>query len=166
MKTFELHYPMIQFLIIEGFGGKRALGFLLKSELCQKLSRLKAVSLLSSVSHVRERASSGKAVRREKRGQQPKKIKERLPAQPEPMKYALASQHKNTIGWCVKRWQQTVNNQNHWQVDNFFHNNTTFESWFLPASTLSPITWSCNIQISRRFKHMKWFPFAPLCMLS
>ena len=33
------------------------------------------------------------------------------------MKHALASQRKNTIGWCVKRWQQTVNNRNHWQVD-------------------------------------------------
>ena len=43
--------------------------------------------------------------------------KKRLPAQPEPMKYALASQRKNTIGWCVKGWQQTANNRNHWQVD-------------------------------------------------
>ena len=24
---------------------------------------------------------------------------------------------QNTIGWFVKRWQQTVNNRNHWQVD-------------------------------------------------
>ena len=64
-----------------------------------------------------ERASSGEAARREKRGRQPEKKKDRLPAQPEPMKYALASQRKNTIGWCVKRWQQTVNNRNHWQVD-------------------------------------------------
>ena len=43
--------------------------------------------------------------------------KKRLPAQPELMKYALASQRKNTIGWCAKRWQQTVNNRNHWQID-------------------------------------------------
>ena len=24
---------------------------------------------------------------------------------------------QNTIGWCVNRWQQTVNHRNHWQVD-------------------------------------------------
>ena len=24
---------------------------------------------------------------------------------------------QNTIGWFVKRWQQTVSNRNHWQVD-------------------------------------------------
>ena len=64
-----------------------------------------------------ERASCSKAVRREKRGRKPEKRKERLPAQPEPMKYALAWQRKNTIGWCVKRWQQNVNNRNHWQAD-------------------------------------------------
>ena len=57
-------------------------------------ARLRAVSLFSSVSHVRERASSGEAARREKRGRQPEKKEERLPAQLEPMKFALASQRK------------------------------------------------------------------------
>ena len=38
----------------------------------------------------------------------------RLPAKPEPMKYALASQLKNTIGGWVKRWQQPVNNRKWW----------------------------------------------------
>ena len=33
------------------------------------------------------------------------------------MKYALASQRKNTIGWCMKRWQQNFNNRDHWQAD-------------------------------------------------
>ena len=64
----------------------------------QVFTRLRAVSLFSSVSHVCERASSGEAARRKKQGRQPEKKKERLPAQPEPMKYALASQRKNTIG--------------------------------------------------------------------
>ena len=81
--------------------------------------RLRAVSLFCSVSHTREGSSRGEAAsaRRKKRERQPEKRKERLPAQPEPMKYALASLSKNTIGWCVKRWQQTVNNRNYWQVD-------------------------------------------------
>ena len=42
------------------------------------------------------------------------------------MKYALASQSKNTIGGCVKRWQQTVNNRNHWQVDDGWSTAGTF----------------------------------------
>ena len=29
---------------------------------------------------------------------------------------------QNTIGWFVKRWQQTVNNRNHWQVDDGWSN--------------------------------------------
>ena len=37
--------------------------------------RLQAASLFSSVSHARERASSGEAARREKRGRQPEKKK-------------------------------------------------------------------------------------------
>ena len=36
--------------------------------------RLRAVSLFSLVSHARERASSGEAVRREKRGRQPSRL--------------------------------------------------------------------------------------------
>ena len=64
-----------------------------------------------------ERVSCSEAVRSEKRGRKPEKRKERLPVQAEPMKYALAWQRKNTIGWCVKRWQQNVNNRNHWQAD-------------------------------------------------
>ena len=68
--------------------------------------RLRAVSLFSSVSHTREGSSRGEAAsaRRKKRERQPEKRKERLPAQPEPMKYVLASQHN-------------VNNRNHWQAD-------------------------------------------------
>ena len=69
--------------------------------------RLRAVSHVSSVSHVREKASSG-AARHKRQGRQPEM--KRLPD-------VLASQRKNKIGWCVKRWQQTVNNGNHWQVD-------------------------------------------------
>ena len=68
--------------------------------------------ILQLAVHVRELQERCK-----KQGQQPEKKKERLPAQPEPMKYALASQRKNTIGWCVKCWQQAVDNRNHWQVD-------------------------------------------------
>ena len=99
----------------------------------------------SSVSHARERASSGEAARREKRGRQPEKKKDRLPAQPEPMKYALASQRKNTIGWCVKRWQQTVNNRNHWQVDDGWSTAGLFvmfpENWhsIKKQNNLSPV---------------------------
>ena len=68
--------------------------------------RLRAVSLFSSVSHTCEGSSRGEAAsaRRKKRERQPEKRKERLPAQPEPMKYVLASQHN-------------VNNRNHWQAD-------------------------------------------------
>ena len=40
------------------------------------------------------RASSGEAARRKKRGWQPEKKKERLPAELEQMKYALASKRK------------------------------------------------------------------------
>ena len=29
---------------------------------------------------------------------------------------------ENTIGWFVKRWQQTVTNRNHWQVDDGWSN--------------------------------------------
>ena len=58
------------------------------------IDRLGAVSLFSSVyfSHSCERNLSGEATRCEKGGRQPEKKKERLPAQPELMKYALASQ--------------------------------------------------------------------------
>ena len=42
------------------------------------MGRLRAVSLFSSLSHVRERASSGEAARREKRWRQPEKNKESL----------------------------------------------------------------------------------------
>ena len=57
-------------------------------------------SFFFTVSHARERASSGEAARREKRGRKPEKKKERLPAQPEPMKYALASQRKTEYDCC------------------------------------------------------------------
>ena len=33
---------------------------------------------------------------------------------------------QNTIGWFVRRWQQTVNNRNHWQVDDGWSTAGTF----------------------------------------
>ena len=38
--------------IIEGFGGKRALGFLLKSELCQKRSKFRMQFCLGALNNV------------------------------------------------------------------------------------------------------------------
>ena len=38
---------------IEGFGGKRALGFLLKSELCQKRSKFRMQFCLGTLNNVR-----------------------------------------------------------------------------------------------------------------
>ena len=59
---------------------------------------------------------SGEATRRAKRGRQPEKKREtaRL-ARANELSVGLTTQ--NTIRWFVKRWQQTVNNRNHWQVD-------------------------------------------------
>ena len=39
-------------LIFEGFGGKRALGFLLKSELCQKRSKFRMQFCLGALNNV------------------------------------------------------------------------------------------------------------------
>ena len=39
-------------LLIEGFGGKRALGFLLKSELCQKRSKFRMQFCLGALNNV------------------------------------------------------------------------------------------------------------------
>ena len=59
---------------------------------------------------------SGEAARRAKRGRQPEKKKEiACLARANELSAGLTTQ--NTIGWFVKRWQLTVNNQNHWQVD-------------------------------------------------
>ena len=81
------------------------------------LHRLRAVSLFLQINersaHVRERWVQ--AVRHEKRGRQPEKKKESI-ARPNEIRIGLTTQ--NTTGWCVKRWQQTVNNRNHWQVYN------------------------------------------------
>ena len=38
--------------VIEGFGGKRALGFLLKSELCQKRSKFRMQFCLGALNNV------------------------------------------------------------------------------------------------------------------
>ena len=46
---------MYMYILIEGFGGKRALGFLLKSELCQKRSKFRMqfrLGVLNNVLHV------------------------------------------------------------------------------------------------------------------
>ena len=37
----QFYFIFISYPLIEGFGGKRALGFLLKSELCQKRSKFR-----------------------------------------------------------------------------------------------------------------------------
>ena len=43
---------MISDITIEGFGGKRALGFLLKSELCQKRSKFRMQFCLGALNNV------------------------------------------------------------------------------------------------------------------
>ena len=46
---------ILMVIVIEGFGGKRALGFLLKSELCQKRSKFgmqSCLCMLNNVLHV------------------------------------------------------------------------------------------------------------------
>ena len=50
----ECYFPVLK-TTIEGFGGKRALGFLLKSELCQKRSKFgmqSCLCMLNNVLHV------------------------------------------------------------------------------------------------------------------
>ena len=43
---------------------------------------------------------------------------------------------QNTIGWFVKRWQQTVNNRNHWQVDDGWSTAGTFVTFPEKKKTL------------------------------
>ena len=46
---------ILQLIIIEGFGGKRALGFVLKIELCRKCSKFRmqfCLGVLNNVLHV------------------------------------------------------------------------------------------------------------------
>ena len=42
------------------------------------------------------------------------------------MRWPHNPMNENTIGGCVKRWQQTVNNRNHWQVDDGWSTAGTF----------------------------------------
>ena len=49
---FIISYPTSASGIIEGFGGKRALGFLLKSELCQKRSKFRMQFCLGALNNV------------------------------------------------------------------------------------------------------------------
>ena len=87
--------------------------------------------------------------------------KKRLPAQPEPMKYALASQRKNTIGWCVKHWKQTVNNQNHWQVDDGWSTAGMFvtfpENWHSIKSSSSSHNIIYVLQFCQLILEKAWF---------
>lgn len=87
------------------------------------------------------------AARGKKRGRQPEKKKDCPHSQSQ---WNMRWPHNPKI-WLAVAWSD---NRNHWQVDNFFHN-TTFESWCLPASTWSRITWLCDTQIPRRFKLMR-----------
>ena len=52
---YILRFDTMNLALIEGFGGKRALGFLLKSELCQKRSKFRmqlCLGVFSNVLHV------------------------------------------------------------------------------------------------------------------
>ena len=70
------------------------------------------------------------------------------------MKYALASQRKKTNGWCVKHWQQTVNNRNHWQVD---------DGWSTAAMFVTfPKNWH-SIKKQNKVKH--WRLLSPVVTL-
>ena len=61
------------------------------------------------------------------------------------MKYALASQCKNTIGWCVKRWQQSVKNRNHWQVDDGWSPAGIFLARFPKIDTQKALIFGCDV---------------------
>ena len=65
------------------------------------------------------RFSKGSALARETRETRAATWKEKREtaciARPNEICVGLTKQ--NTIGWCVNRWQQTVNHRNHWQVD-------------------------------------------------
>ena len=46
---------------------------------------------------------------------------------------------QNTIGWFVKRWQQTVNNRNHWQVDDVWSTAGKFVTFPEQKKTLDKV---------------------------
>ena len=57
---------MIIKLVIEGFSGKRALGFLLKTELCQKCSKFRMQFFRYGKKHIFLKPSSGDLLLKEK----------------------------------------------------------------------------------------------------
>ena len=86
--------------------------------------------------------------------------KERLPAQPEPMKCALASQRTNLFGWCMKCWQQTVNNRNHWQVDDVWSTAGMFVTFPENWHSNSRAQWSIRSSYLRSWRYCNfadWF---------
>ena len=60
---------------------------------------------------------SGEAARRAKRGRQPEKKKRETARLARANELSVGLTTQNMIGWFVRRSQQTVNNRNHWQVD-------------------------------------------------